>query len=211
MKDQIAVLVNNSGEIGSFLEPGVVNIYVNKNQSWSIKDKVEFDIDNIFDMNLLRSNIIKLVENLGKCKVFVAKEVSGILYNILERNGITSWEINGDPYDCLDYVYKRELAEEKRLLLESTKPKDHIKQWIIKDDESCNYSLDLVEMQNGNPDITSKQVLMPFLENTAFLKLIIYCSHIPMWFKKEFDRFNLKFDIQEKKKNKFQVIVTHKQ
>ncbi|MBV4419580.1 Fe-only nitrogenase accessory protein AnfO [Clostridium tyrobutyricum] len=210
MKDQIAVLVNNSGEIGSFLQSGVVNIYINKNQSWIIKDKVEFDINNISDMNSLRSNIIKLVENLGKCKIFVAEKVSGILYNILERNGITSWEINGNPYDCLDYVYKRELAEDKRLLLESIKPKDNIKQWIIKDDESCNYSLDLVEMQNKNPDITSKQALMPFIENTVFSKLIIYCSHIPMWFKKEFDTFNLKFDIQEKKKNKFKIIVTPK-
>lgn len=210
MNKQIAVLVNDSGKITSFLESGVVNIYVKENESWNIKDKIIFDTDSISDINLLRSNITKLAEHLGECKIFVAERVAGIPYNILEKFGINSWEINGDPYKCLDYVLEKEQEEEKRILIEANKPKHDSEKWILKDDESCNYSLDLVEMQNKSPNVTTKQVLLPFFKNTAFSKLTIDCSHIPKWFEGEIDRFNLKFNVQKLGINKFKVIVTPK-
>jgi hypothetical protein len=44
--------------------------------------------------------------------------------------------------------------------------------------------------------ITSKQVLLPFLNNNNFNELEIDCSHVPHWFDKEFKRLNLKSEAE---------------
>ena len=52
------------------------------------------------------------------------------------------------------------------------------------------------EMQN-NANLTSKQILLPFIQKTSFNELEIICGHVPPWFEREFSRLNLRSEIEK--------------
>lgn len=52
------------------------------------------------------------------------------------------------------------------------------------------------EMQN-NPNLTTKQILLPFIHNIIFNELEIICRHVPHWFEGEFNKLNLKSEIEK--------------
>ncbi|WP_446898114.1 Fe-only nitrogenase accessory protein AnfO [Clostridium sp. LBM24168] len=209
MNKEIAVLVNDHGEVTSFLEPSVVNIYIMENNHWEIKNRIVFQVDVTADINLIRQRISKMVKLLGECKIFVATEIVGIPYNILERFGINSWEINGKPDEFLNYIIKKESEEEKKLIEESFKHKNGDMQYIVKNGEDGKYFIDFIEIQNNNPNITTKKILLPFFKEVDFFELTIRCNHIPGWFQRELYKFNLRADVQKNNMDEIEVIVKH--
>ncbi|MFA9380069.1 MAG: Fe-only nitrogenase accessory AnfO family protein, partial [Acetanaerobacterium sp.] len=48
-------------------------------------------------------------------------------------------------------------------------------------DGDGRYFLDLIALQNEHPEVSSKQVLLPFLESTPFFQLDLVCTHLPPW------------------------------
>ncbi|MDD2335566.1 MAG: Fe-only nitrogenase accessory protein AnfO [Geobacteraceae bacterium] len=54
-----------------------------------------------------------------------------------------------------------------------------------------HYRINLAEVLNNDPRLNSKQVLVPFMEETPFLKLEILCDHPPRWFSTELKNLNL--------------------
>ncbi|WP_333858914.1 Fe-only nitrogenase accessory protein AnfO [Clostridium sp.] len=210
MNKEIAVLENYNGEIASFLEPGTVKLYTKQDKDWKIKDEIIFSIYKITDVNLIRERIIKMVESLGQCKIFVGKKIGGIPYSILERFGVNSWEITGKPDEFLDHVMEKEEDEERKLLESSPKCQDKCVCEPIKIGQEGHYFLDLIKVQQQNPNITTKQILVPFFKNQTFSELTINCSHVPKWFENELDNFGLKADVQIEEKNRFKVTVKYK-
>lgn len=210
MNKEIAVLENYNGEIASFLEPGIVKIYTKQDKDWKIKDEIIFSIYKITDVNLIRERIIKMVESLGQCKIFVGKKIGGIPYSILERFGVNSWEITGRPGEFLDHVMEKEEDEERKLLESSPKCQDRCVCEPIKIGQEGHYFLDLIKIQQQNPNITTKQILVPFFKNQIFSELVINCSHVPKWFEKGLDNFNLKADVQIEEKGRFKITVKYK-
>lgn len=209
MNKEIAVLVDNEGKVTSFLEPSWVNVYIMENNIWKIKNKIVYQIDSTSDINLIRKRINKMLESLGNCKIFVATEIAGIPYNILEKFGINSWEISGKPYEFLDYVIEKEEEEEKKLIERSFKSKNDEMHYIVENGGDGKYFVDFIEIQNSNSNVTTKKVLIPFFEKNDFSELTINCSHVPGWMQRELNRFKLKLDVQQNGVNKFKVIVTH--
>lgn len=56
------------------------------------------------------------------------------------------------------------------------------------------YRTNLAEVLKNNPDLTSRQVLIPFMETTAFRKLEIFCDHLPRWLSREAELLNLSIE-----------------
>lgn len=207
MNKEIAVLENYNGEIASFLEHTIVKIYTKQDKKWEVKDKIIFSIDEITDTNLIREKITQMIEALGECKIFIAKKIGGIPYSILERFKVNLWEMSGKSDEFLDYVIEKEEDEQQKLLESFSQPKDKCVYQPVKNGKEGHYLLDLIKVQQCNPGVTTKQILIPFFKNVDFSELVINCSHVPKWFEKELGKFNLKADIQVSGKGWLKVIV----
>jgi Fe-only nitrogenase accessory protein AnfO len=200
---EIAVFQDISGKTQSFLEPGIIKVYSRCMGEWKVTKEIIFRIDNIAGLKSVRENIINMAETLGECKVLVGREIKGLTYNVLDGLGFNTWELKGEPNEFLEFVFEKEEEEAKANALESTVDKSpQIKQ--LKDG---TYFLDLKRIQENDVNITSKGILLPFLNTTIFYQLEIICKHIPHWFEVEFKRLNLKMENQSISQNEIKVTV----
>lgn len=200
---EIAVFQDNSGKTQSFFEPGIIKVYSKDMGEWIVIKEIIFKIDNIAGLKAVRASIIKLAEQLGECKVVVASEIRGLVYNVLDGMGFNTWELEGHPSELLEYVLKKEEEEAKDSALESKSSETP----QIKQFKDGTYFIDLKRIQENDVNITSKGILLPFLNTTVFYQLEIICKHIPHWFESEFRRRNLKMQSQNIKQNEIKVTV----
>ena len=73
--NSIAVLLNNSGEMTSWLDSGIVKLYKKTNNEWIELKNLPYSISTNSNIIDLRKNLLELVEKLDDCRIFVAKEV----------------------------------------------------------------------------------------------------------------------------------------
>lgn len=200
---EIAVFQDNSGKTQSFLKSGIIKVYSRNMGEWIVTKEIIFRIDNIAGLKSVRERIISMAEDLGECKVVVGSEIKGLVYNVLDGMGFNTWELEGKSNELLDYVLEKEEEEAKAIALESTTSKSpQIKQ--LKDG---TYFLDLKRIQENDVNITSKGILLPFLNSATFYQLEVICKHIPHWFESEFKRLNLKMQSQSISQNEIKVTV----
>lgn len=205
---EIAVFLDENNRTTSIYKCGIIKVYSNVGEEWSEKKQIQFGIDNSMDIKLIRENLYRLAEKLGECRIFVAFEVAGLLYTVLENIGFNIWEIEGTPNEFLDYVFTKEEEEEK-----SKDAKTDVFQAVpypVQIGTDGCYSIDLKKIQQSDVNFTTKQILVPFLKKNTFYQLEIICSHIPNWFEKEFETLNLKQDIIYKEENEYKILVYKK-
>ncbi len=200
---EIAVFQDVSGKTQSFLEPGIIKVYSRHLGKWTVTKEIIFRIDNIGGLKAIRENIINMTESLGDCKVFVGRDIKGMVYNVLDGMGFNTWELEGEPLEFLEFVYEKEEEEAKANALEGTAYKSP--QIILLKDGT--YFLDLKKIQENDVNITSKGILLPFLNTTVFYQLEIICKHIPHWFEGEFKRLNLKMKNEIIGQNEIKVTI----
>jgi len=200
---EIAVFQDISGKTQSFLEPGIIKVYSRQLGKWTVTKEMIFRIDNIGGLKAIRENIINMADTLGDCKVFVGRDIKGMAYNVLDGMGFNTWELEGAPLEFLDFVYEKEEEEAKADDLEATV--SNSPQIIQLKDGT--YFLDLKKIQENDVNITSKGILIPFLNSTLFYQLEIICKHIPHWFEVEFKKLNLKMESESISQNEIKVII----
>lgn len=200
---EIAVFQDISGKTQSFLKPGIIKVYSRNLGKWEVTKEIIFRIDNIGGLKAIRENIINMTESLGECKVFVGLDIKGMVYNVLDGMGFNTWELEGESLVFLEFVYEKEEEEEKANALEGKVYKSP--QIILLKDGT--YFLDLKKIQENDVNITSKGIMIPFLNTTNFYQLEIICKHIPHWFEVEFKRLNLKMKNEIIGQNEIKVIV----
>jgi Fe-only nitrogenase accessory protein AnfO len=181
----IAVMVDGGGQAISFNETGFVKLYSNQSGMWKVSKKMAFEINDLFGMAEIRERIRKMVEALVGCRVFVAAEVTGVPYAILEGMGFNIWKVQGAPAEFLDYIAANE-ARQKSVAL---RPAEKLAP-VQTEREGC-YFIDLKTLLEQDSTLTSKQVLLPFLRYTDFKEVEIICGHVPQWFAKEFPGLKL--------------------
>lgn len=209
MNIEIAVLLNVDGQTSSFNEEGIIKIFSKKDNKWEIIKEYKFTINEHQNLRDIRQIINNMVNNLGECKVFVAEEVMGLGYTILEMAGFNIWEMEGKPEEFLDYILEKEKAA--KLMKSSSKDENVTKDYItpLSGREGC-YTVNLKKIQESETGLTSKQVIQPFIRNKKFIELEIICSHIPPWFEAEFENLNLITDVIPNGINEFKVTVKQK-
>jgi Fe-only nitrogenase accessory protein AnfO len=67
------------------------------------------------------------------------------------------------------------------------------KQFVVEVSDGF-FRIDLAKVLAGNPSLNSKQVLIPFMKETALRKLEILCDHIPRWFNQVVTQLNLQVE-----------------
>jgi len=187
---KIAAFIGKDGKTIALNQSGTAKIYLKEGIEWNIIKEIVFEINNLMGSEIIRDNVKSMAEDLGDCRVFVASDVKGIPYTVLDGMGFNIWKADGAPDDLLELIFKGEEEEKLNIL----KPK--IIPTPIKNGKEGNYFIDMkTEMQN-NANLTSKQILLPFIHKTTFNELEIICGHVPPWFEQEFNRMNLSSEIE---------------
>lgn len=203
MSMEIAVFLNHKGETATFNENGVVRVYLKDEKQWKVINELPFGINHLKSLKEIREAIMKMADGLNKCRVFVAATMIGIPYTILESMGFNLWKIEGAPIEFLDHVLENEEQEIVNKLNKSNKTIP----MPIKNDENGNYHIDLKIILESNEMVTSKQILLPFFNNTKFKELQIRCGHVPKWFEEEFKKLGFTWDIENINKNELNIKV----
>jgi hypothetical protein len=75
-------------------------------------------------------------------------------------------------------------------------------------EEEAEYEIDLVSLLNENCGLNSMDILIPFMKETNFKKLQITCSHLPKWFGKVLESFQLVSKLEEIEPELFKATVS---
>ncbi len=205
----IAVFVNNKGQTASLTEEGFVKMYTRgKDNTWTETGSISFVPANNNGIAGLRKSITEMVQKLGDCRIFVASEVAGQLYNVLEASMFNIYEAEGKPEEFLDSVWNAEEAEMKAPSVNTDKPLNGF--YPEKTENEGHYFLDLKSLLASKPELTSKQALIPFLSNADFTHLEVICDHLPRWFESEFEKLGLHSSISKFSGNEYKVSIQHK-
>ncbi|HEX9061081.1 MAG TPA: Fe-only nitrogenase accessory protein AnfO [Clostridia bacterium] len=205
--NSIATLLNQEGFTSSINEEGAIKVY-SKNlctEPWEVSNEFPFSIAGVSSIQALRSKLSDMVQKIGDTKIFVASEVAGQLYNVLEANGFNVYEVDGRPEQFLDSIITME-EESKSEAVKNTQT-IKIPEPKMTDIEG-EYFIDLGAALNMDPSITSKRILLPFLTKKDYKKLEILCDHIPRWFDEEFEKRCLTSNITKLERSGYMVIVS---
>lgn len=203
--NSIAVLLNNDGETCSWLDSGTIKLYKKRNEEWMELKSLEYSISNNSNIISLRKSLSQLVEKLDGCKVFVAKEVSGQLFSILESFFFNIYELNGIPNTFLDSVLiSEEKLRREEFLLASQATNKFFPEKI---DKYGNYTIDLKKLLQEDGTISSKQILIPFLKEEEFESLEVVCDHVPKWFDRDLSSMGYNFHIITRKDGMISVSI----
>ena len=202
MLKRIAVIVNDEQELSPFEKGSFINIYNKNNTQWQLFKEVRYYINTNMSLSDLRENIKSLIMELEDCKIIVGKVMSGLAYNIFDRNGFAIFEAKDITSSVLDDIYnevsslKAEAANSKQITLSP-----------VQTEENGVFYINLIELQAKHPEISSKKALKPFLETTPFYRLEVICSHVPPWFDNILPELNLSYSTEEKVDNKYKVSI----
>lgn len=207
MSTKIAILLGEDNKAATIYESGTVKVYAKEDQ-WKVVNDIGFDINADQGMANMHRNLEEFIKKLDDCKVFIAKTVEGVPYTVLKKSGFTIAEAEGEPNEFLDEFL--EIFEEKRKKkLEEEKAKD-IDMEPVELDTPGNFFLDLKKILQQNPDMSSKKVLLPFLNNKTFYEIKVRCNHIPPWFKGELESLNMKMESNKIDDDTYEVTISHK-
>lgn len=188
---EIAVFLGNDGKTKPFNQSGVTKLYLKEESGWKIIKEIIFEINDLMSTQTIRDNIKHMAETLGECKVFVAGDIKGLPYTILDTMGFNLLKADGVPEDFLELVLNGEKERELK------KQRDEIIPTPLINGKEGYYFIDIQVEMEDNEKLNSKQLIMPFINNNDFVELEIICTHVPPWFDGEFRKLNLSSDIEK--------------
>ncbi len=114
---EIGVLVDRDGNVSSFEQGGIMEVYFVKDGVIRLEREKEYASAAREGAAAIRESLRELGAWLGSCKVLVSGELHGIYFTVLEGMLFNIWEMEGQPLDFLDYIYRGELAEQEKARL----------------------------------------------------------------------------------------------
>jgi Fe-only nitrogenase accessory protein AnfO len=183
---RIAAYVNGNGEVSGLYEDGKVVLFERRAEGFKPVSAFSLGLQDAEGLSRTRERLRAVGESLGDCKVLIAREVKGLPYTILEGFGFSLWKGSGPVEEQLEHVERMEA--EAREAASRPKPTPV----PVGDIRDGNFRIHLPDVLAADSRLSSKQVLIPFLEKTAYQRLEILCDHPPRWFGPEFERLKAK-------------------
>jgi Fe-only nitrogenase accessory protein AnfO len=203
----IAIFLNSEGLTSSPSEEGTIRVYsqnLNTN-SWEVTKEFGFSLVKSTSIAELRRAILNMIQRIGDCRIFAAKEVAGQLYSVLEANRFSIYEVEGKPEQFLDSILSSEKEENESAIEKNAQP---VICYPEKTNVEGSYFINLKAALNSDPNLTSKKILLSFLKSKDFKVLEIICDHIPKWFDEEFENQGLQSTVSKLDGNEIKVIIT---
>jgi Fe-only nitrogenase accessory protein AnfO len=198
---KIATLVDKQGNTLPFGTSGIVKLYESDGNKWQCLREILFTLDENLDLSNIRQCIYGLVSYLGSCRSFVMKKTPGIFNVILEEElGVKVWTVNGSPVEALQQIKEQSemTRSEPSSRCGACRSSNIIAPVPVGGVESGMFRIDLVEVQQKNCSLNSREVLLPFLESKKeFIELEIICTHVPKWLYNVLDTLNMEMVTKE--------------
>lgn len=211
MIKEIAVFSNKLGDVADLNENGVIKIFSKIENQWKVIRELSFKINSTKEKEDIRGDILNIMEVLGNCKIFIAREFSELAYVMLDSMGFSTWKMEGNPDKFLEYILEKEEQEAEEIkLMESSvcESKQSIEPMPIGNNDY--YILNLKDLQEYNTGVSTKQALRPFLNKENFNELIVTCSHVPNWLESELVKLNLNIELTKTGQNDYIIIINKK-
>lgn len=188
---RIAVVEDSSRKTNSVFEPGWIVVYSDNSGNWAKIDCFENPVHKVEGIVGIRKALSGIVNKLGNCKVIVASEISGVAFSIFEGAGFEIFTVKVDSVNILDSL-KNEMEEVSKEISNVKSADIHF--YLKRGMNSGDYFLDLQEIMDENPQVTTKSILLPYLKEGDFARLDVVCGHVPPWFDREFGPLGLWFE-----------------
>nr|WP_319487177.1 Fe-only nitrogenase accessory AnfO family protein [uncultured Caproiciproducens sp.] len=200
--DKIAVIMNDKNKINSIQEDAIICVFEKQDAVWTVVKNIPINIDYSQELSALREELNQLVEELGDCKIIVGKMVPGLTYHIFDKMGFDIFEVESFHSAILDQILSdvQNKSDQTETGSSSAEP--------VETDVPGVYHLDLIALQNQNPEISSKMALQPFLNSTPFIRLDLVCAHLPPWLEKLADEKKLNLKTERLAQGKTRVSIT---
>jgi len=181
---EIAVITGSDGRTVPLSEPGTVVVYRMERGTWLAERRLPFSLESDGGLAGLRRRMGELIAFLGTCRTFVARSASGASFFELEKAECQVFEIAGNPSEFLGTVWL-EAKEEQEAECPLPAGADIPAPLEIAPGK---YYISIREIQGKRPEVSSKQVLRPFVQAGAFTELEIACDHVPPWIEVDAER-----------------------
>jgi Fe-only nitrogenase accessory protein AnfO len=181
---EIAVIAGSDGRTIPLSEPGTVVVYRRVRGTWLAERYLPFSLEAECGLAGLRTRTGELVAFLGECRTLVAQSASGALFFGLEKAGCRVYEIAGTPSEFLNSVWQDAKEEQEA----KTPPPAGADIPAPIEIAPGKYYISIREIQGKRPEVSSKQVLRPFVQQGAFSELEIVCDHVPPWIEVDAER-----------------------
>ncbi|WP_310603351.1 Fe-only nitrogenase accessory AnfO family protein [Anaerosporobacter sp.] len=173
------VLTDGSNGITDFFHAIKLTMY-EKKEIW---DKVG-DVSISSCDSMTRQQVEHLAEEISKSirehdsEVLIGTAIIGLPYHFLNRNGIILCESNEISQRLFEEIYEdfyNNIATEENEEIEQISP------YPVCIAEDGFYFFDFDKAMKAHPNLSSKKMLIPFLDGELYTSLLIRCSHIMPW------------------------------
>jgi Fe-only nitrogenase accessory protein AnfO len=219
---KIAVLVDENGYAVPYCDGGIIELYAFEGTSWHFIKAVSLGVDEGTNIAEVRARIHAVMAVIEGCKVFMVESIKSLSVGIFDGYGISVWNHKGVPMEAFDFVKEQEENKIRQQRSCCDKPScnstcssntgEPVQTSVpvaIENMSDGYYKIDLAKILKSNCSLNSKQVLIPFFQNTPFKKLEIICEHVPRWFDNEFEILKLHVQIEESDDGLCHAVVCH--
>jgi Fe-only nitrogenase accessory protein AnfO len=171
--------------------PGTVVVFRREKGSWVKDREMAFMIDPNRGLGEMRSRVVELLKFMEQCKIFVARSASGALFYELEKAHFNVWEIPGAPDAFLEQVWSEDEKDRNGASFPTMSAIP-----VPLESTPGNFFISIKETQGKRPELSSKQILQPFIRRGKFALLEIVCDHVPPWIELESSTVGFKIETE---------------
>lgn len=158
-----------------------------------------------------------LADELGEVKLILGSEISGTSFSALNRVGFLICEAQGISDEIFDELFSELEADKDVKTVEQAKSKGESSCTVPEKTLSSpqpsalpgHYFVNLKEIQQCNPLLSTKKILCPFLKDTPFVELVMLCDHQPPWLETDLKGLGLDMKSRIIDSNTLMLTVTH--
>ena len=180
MAREIGAFVDETGRAAALSQPCSLRIYRRDRGQWRLDRSASLNLADASGLADLRRRMAEIIAVFGECKTALAAAFQGAALHELEKAGIELWEVDGEPAALLDTI----LFEEEKAAQQADKS-TALPFPVLENLGEGKFSLSIAEVQRSSGGLTSKQVLLPILQQGSFRELAILCTHVPPWLEAE--------------------------
>ena len=180
MAREIGAFVDETGRAAALSQPCSLRIFRRDRGQWRLNRSAPMNLAEASGLSDLRRRMAEIIAVFGECKTALAAAFQGAALHELEKAGIELWEVDGEPAALLDTI----LFEEEKAAQQADKS-TALPFPVLENLGEGRYSLSIAEVQRSSGGLTSKQVLLPILQQGSFRELAIMCTHVPPWLEAE--------------------------
>jgi Fe-only nitrogenase accessory protein AnfO len=201
MAREIGAFVDEAGRAAALLQPCSLRIYRRDQGQWRLDRSTPLNLADASGLADLRRRVAEIIAVFGDCKTALAAAFQGAALHEMEKAGIELWEVDGEPTELFDTI----LLETEKAAQESNKAAA-LPFPVLENLGEGKFSLSIAEVQRSSGGLTSKQVLLPILQQGSFRELAVLCTHVPPWLEAEANSRG--WQLRTEKTNGAQLIAT---